>query len=41
MALSIKNAEPEAHVAEKARAEGISANEYLERLVKEDKRQFE
>jgi hypothetical protein len=39
--LTIKNPELEAHLAEKARAEGISVDEYLERLVREDKRQFE
>ncbi len=41
MALIIKNPELEAHVAEMACAEGISADEYLERLVSEDKRRFE
>ena len=41
MPLTIKNSELEAHVAAKAQAEGISADEYLERLVAEDKQQFE
>jgi hypothetical protein len=39
--VTIKDPGLEAHLAEKARAEGISVDEYLERLVKEDKQQHE
>jgi hypothetical protein len=39
--LTIKDPGLEAHLAEKARAAGVSVDEYLERLVREDKRQHE
>ena len=41
MALSLQNPELEAHIEEKARSEGVSASEYLERLVVEDKERFQ
>ena len=41
MAFTIRNPELEAHLAMKARAEGVSVDEYVERLLREDKRQFE